>query len=102
MTSDHIAVMRSVYSHHGIYDGYGGVYEYQGDPGNLQRTIIHSSLAQFANDSKLYAVNEGARYAPNIIVRRAEYRLHESEYNLFYNNCENYATWCRLGAEVML
>lgn len=82
---------RSVYSHHGIYDGYGSVYEYQ--DGNI--TI--NSLEVFADGDGILVKDEPAAYSPNEIIRRAQMRLGEEEYNLLYNNCENYATWCRCG-----
>ena len=88
---DHIYVNRSVYSHHGIYDGEGSVYEYQ--DGNI--TI--NSLEVFANGDGILVKDEPAAYSPDEIIHRARMRLGEEEYNLFYNNCENYATWCRCG-----
>lgn len=88
---NHIYVNRSVYSHHGIYDGYGSVYEYQ--DGNI--TI--NSLEVFADGDGILVKDEPAAYSPNEIIRRAQMRLGEEEYNLLYNNCENYATWCRCG-----
>ena len=90
---DHIATYRSVYSHHGIYDGRGNVYEYQ-DGRVMRRTI-----EEFAGDDDLYTVNESSPYSPDEIVARAKSRVGESEYNLLWNNCENFATWCRCGAE---
>ena len=89
---DHIATMRTVYSHHGIYDGYGGVYEYN------DGYVRHSTLNDFAAKDKLYRVNESTVYPPNEIIARANSRLGESDYNILYNNCENFATWCRLGS----
>ena len=88
---DHIATLRSVYSHHGIYDGNGGVWEYN------DYKVRHSSLSRFANGDKLYLVDEGASYSPEKIVERAMNRKNESQYNVVFNNCENFATWCRLG-----
>lgn len=93
-TGDHIATMRTAYSHHGIYDGCGGVYEYD------DSCVRHISLRTFANGDRLYRVNEGTIYDPDEIIYRAESRLGEDEYNIFFNNCENFATWCRLGEEI--
>ena len=99
---DHIATMRTVYSHHGIYDGGGGVYEYQGNPTNLTGEIVHSSLRKFADGDKLFVVKQKSYYRPHVVVDRAIYRLHENKYNLLFNNCEHFATWCRLGEEVKI
>ena len=40
-------------------------------------------------DSKLYS--------PEETVQRARSKLGESEYNLFLNNCEHFAIWCKTG-----
>ena len=89
---DHIATMRSVYSHHGIYDGRGGVYEYN------EGKIRFVTLKKFANGDNMYRVDEDTIYTPEKVVKRAKSRIGEEEYNLIYNNCENFATWCRLGS----
>ena len=93
-TGDHIAAMRLAYSHHGIYDGHGGVYEYD------DYKVRHSSLRKFAEGDRLYLVNEGTIYSPAEIVYRAASRLGEDNYNIIFNNCEHFATWCRLGEEI--
>ena len=91
---DHIATIRSVYTHHGIYDGRGGVYEYN------DGVVRHTSLGKFADGDDLYRVDEDTRYSPGQIIYRAQSRLREKDYNILYNNCENFATWCRLGAPI--
>lgn len=88
---DHIATYRTIYSHHGIYDGDGGVYEYQ------DYKIIHRSLEEFADGDDLFIVHEYSPYSPDEIIRRAKSRLGEEDYNLIWNNCESFATWCRCG-----
>ncbi len=91
---DHIATIRSVYTHHGIYDGQGGVYEYN------DCVVRHTSLGRFADGDDLYRVEEDTVYTPGQIIYRAQSRLGETDYNILYNNCENFATWCRLGAPI--
>ena len=88
---DHIAVLRSGYSHHGIYDGNGGVIEYN------DSIVRYTSLHDFACGSNVYKINERAAYSENEIVSRAYSRIDEQDYNVIYNNCENFATWCRCG-----
>lgn len=89
---DHIKCNRSVYSHHGIYAGEGEVIAYD------DFIIQNYSLREFADgDSIVRVEDEKAAYSPEEIVRRARSRLGESEYNLLWNNCENFATWCRCG-----
>ncbi|GFO11377.1 hras-like suppressor 3 [Plakobranchus ocellatus] len=36
-------------------------------------------------------------YPPAIIVKRAMSKLGKTEYNLYKNNCEHFANWCRYG-----
>lgn len=91
---DHIKVMRSVYSHHGIYIGHGDVIEY--NDGIAQET----TLQDFADGDKIILVDELRSYKKKEIVQRAKSRLGESDYNILYNNCENFATWCRCGGKV--
>ena len=88
---DHIAVDRELYSHHAIYDGHGGVVEYD------DFIVRTASLEAFAQGAKIYRVEEVAAYAPDEIMERARSRMGEQEYHLLFNNCENFATWCRCG-----
>lgn len=88
---DHIAVDRELYSHHAIYDGEGGVVEYD------DFIVKTASLEQFAQGAKIYRVQETAAYEPDEIMERAYSRMGEQEYHLLFNNCENFATWCRCG-----
>ena len=91
---DHIKVQRIGYSHHGIYDGYNSVYEYD------EGVVKCVSLKEFAlNDNIEVVINEPSKFTKDEIVRRAQRRLGESDYNLICNNCENFATWCRIGEE---
>jgi len=91
---DHIKVMRTVYSHHGIYIGKGQVIEYN------DGVVQESSLESFADGDSIIRVYEPSDYTKNEIVQRAKSRLGESDYNLVWNNCENFATWCRCGGDV--
>ena len=77
---DHIAVMRLCYTHHGIYDGKGKVYEYN------EGKVIHRSLESFASGDLLYLISDSARFTPDEIIRRAKSRLGV-----------NFATGCRSG-----
>ena len=88
---DHIAVDRDLYSHHAIYDGNGGVVEYD------DYIVKTATLANFAQGAKIYKVEEDAVYTPEEIMERAYSRMGERQYDLLSNNCENFATWCRCG-----
>ena len=88
---DHIAVDRELYSHHAIYDGNGGVVEYD------DYVVKTATLADFAQGAKIYRVKEESVYTPEEIMERAYSRMGERQYDLLSNNCENFATWCRCG-----
>ncbi len=88
---DHIAVDRDLYSHHAIYDGQGSVVEYD------DFVVKKASLKDFAQGARIYRIEEKAAYEPDEIMERAYSRLGEQEYHLLFNNCENFATWCRCG-----
>ena len=87
---DHIAVMRSVYSHHGIWDG-RGVYEY------ADFEVKYSSLEKFAEGGKIYVVEDEITHTPREVIARAKSRCGEQKYNLLFNNCEQFTAWCRAG-----
>lgn len=85
--------------HYGIYDGYGGVYHYNGY--TIDNVYVqHSSLGEFEDGGRAYVYSGyEARFSPDEIVRRAGSKLgsHFGGYNLYSNNCEHFATWCSTG-----
>lgn len=88
---DHIAVDRDLYSHHAIFDGKNGVVEYD------DYVVKTATLKKFAKGAYIYKVEEEAIYTPDEIMERAYSRMGERQYDLLFNNCENFATWCRCG-----
>ena len=88
---DHIAVDREMYSHHAIYDGQDSVIEYD------NFIVKSASLKEFAQGARIYRIEETAAYEPDEIMERAYSRMGEQDYDLLFNNCENFATWCRCG-----
>ena len=80
------------YSHHGIYEGYGSVIEYDGN--RIKRTTLEKFLG---SSHYLYRVNSEATYSPDEIVRRAKSRIGENKYSVTGNNCDQFARWCRSG-----
>jgi hypothetical protein len=99
--SDQIYVMRplagidGVYQHHGIDYGDGTVIHYRktGDEAVVART----SFEAFSWGNPVYPVYHTAEDAPDVVIGRAESRLGERQYDLFFNNCEHFATWCKTG-----
>ena len=84
-----------VYKHHGIDCGDGTVIHYRKPSEIVERT----SLATFSRSNPVYLVEylQGFCFIPEVVVERAESRLGEDKYNLLFNNCEHFATWCKTG-----
>jgi gentisate 1,2-dioxygenase len=97
---DQIYVMRplagldSLYQHHGIDCGDGTVIHYY-KPGEAE--ISRTSYETFAQGKPVYTKQYTTSYVPDVVIDRAESRLGERQYNLLTNNCEHFATWCKIG-----
>jgi hypothetical protein len=87
--------IQGVYEHHGIDCGDGSVIHWRKHTDTIERT----SWATFVYDakSKVYVKRYRICFTPDVVVRRAESRLGERHYNLLFNNCEHFATWCKTG-----
>ncbi len=85
--------MQGVYEHHGIDCGDGTAIHYR----KGTETITRTSLEEFTDGRPIYVKHYKVSYIPDVVVRRAESRLGEQDYNLLYNNCEHFATWCKTG-----
>ena len=105
---DHLVVNRLLYTHHGIYVGSGKVIHYNGSPGNIHNAIVEeTTLENFKKvkvlnndfDCEIYIKSEkDSKFKSKEIVQRANSRLGERNYNLFFNNCESFCNWCINGA----
>ncbi|MGD1804301.1 lecithin retinol acyltransferase family protein [Dapis sp. BLCC M126] len=83
-----------VYEHHGIDYGDGTVIHYRKGTETIERT----SKAYFTDGRKVYVKRYPLRYIADTVIQRAESRLGERKYNIIFNNCEHFATWCITGA----
>lgn len=95
-TGTHLIVGRGLYTHHGIFVGRNRVIHYSGMGSGLHKGCIEStSLEAFLQNKKARIKTYKKVYfrGPEI-CRRARSRLGEDEYNLLFNNCEHFATWC--------
>lgn len=98
---DQIYVMRPLmgmdgaYEHHGIDCGDGTVIHYY--KGGEEPTVSRTSLATFARGNRVSVKPYITSYVPDVVIQRAESRLGEQQYNLMSNNCEHFATWCKVG-----
>lgn len=101
MKGDQLLVYRKlwnldrVYQHHGIDCGDGTVIHYRKPSEVVERTSFATFSRGSAVSVKQYI--NGFCYLPDTVLSRAESRLGEAEYSLFFNNCEHFATWCKTG-----
>lgn len=99
---DQIYVMREflkfqgVYEHHGIDCGDGTVIHYRKPSETIERT----SLSTFTRGGKLYLKQYQVCYIADTTISRAQSRLGEQQYNILFNNCEHFATWCKTGTSI--
>lgn len=84
-----------VYQHHGIDIGDGTVIHYR-KPSEI---IEQTSWNTFTRGNKVYVRQypEGFYFLSDVVIKRAMSRLGENKYNLLFNNCEHFATWCKTG-----
>lgn len=84
-----------IYQHHGIDCGDGSVIHYR-KPSEI---VEQTSFKTFTRGNRVYVREylEGFCFIPDIVVQRAANRLGEQKYNLLFNNCEHFATWCKTG-----
>ena len=87
--------LEGFYKHYGIDCGDGTVIHYR----KPSETIEQTSLATFSRGNPVYVAeySEGFGYIPDVVVERAKSRLGEQDYNLLFNNCEHFASWCKTG-----
>lgn len=98
------------YKHFGIYIGDYQVIHFSGSKGHetdvALADIIQTSLRQFLKgdflliqaDSEIAEYDNTLKPFPaDVIIQRAKTELgkHKGDYNLFTNNCEHFANWCR-------
>jgi hypothetical protein len=95
-TADHLQVPRQhgLFDHHGIDLGDGTVAHYLEG-----RQILRSPLADFSRGEAVSVVSypENEVSPVGVTLRRAMGRLGEQRYNLVFNNCEHFASWCKTG-----
>lgn len=87
---DHIYVDYGSFYHHGIYYGNDKVAHY------YKTKVCITSLSKFAN-GRMIRVKNSRGFSSKRVIRRAKSRLDEKKYNLVFNNCEHFSTWCKTG-----
>jgi len=85
---------QGVYEHHGIDCGDGTVIHLR----KRNQLITRSPFLEFTDRKQVYIKSYPISYIPDVVVNRAKSRLGEKvNYNLLFNNCEHFATWCKTG-----
>ena len=92
--ADHLQVPRQhgLFNHHGIDLGDGSVAHYLEG-----REILRSSREDFSQGQPLTVIHHDGASPVGVTLRRAMSRIGEQNYNLLFNNCEHFATWCKTG-----
>ncbi len=101
---DHIRVFRSFgrYYHHGIAVSCDRVIHYTKRNGScIDGVIRETSLEEFRDGGDIELVRHvfGKCFPNEWVVKRARSKLNSAEYSLLWNNCEHFATWCKIGLE---
>eukprot|EP00736_Rhodelphis_marinus_P009500 Rmarinus@m.29263 len=108
---DHIRILRGAgiqYYHHGIYVGENAVIHYSGPamPWNTEgpklkfAQIMKTNFEAFLGRSSMLDVEVVEHINPfpvEKVIQLAEKFVGRKEYNLFWNNCEHFATFCKIG-----
>lgn len=94
-----LAGLEGVYEHHGIDCGDRTVIHYskRGETPTVTRTHIDTFVGETDRPGRVQVKRYTTCYIPETVVRRAESRLGEQQYNVIFNNCEHFATWCKTG-----
>lgn len=93
---DHLVSSRIGYTHHGLYIGCGKVIHYSGfssafDKGSIEITTLNKFEQGNGSRVKYHVF---PLYNADKRVERAYSKLGEDSYNLIFNNCEHFVSWC--------
>jgi hypothetical protein len=95
---DHLVIQYLAFQHHGIDLGDGTVIEY-GGKGTGRMSVRRVHLREFLSRGPAFVrpYPPGTALHPSQTVELAWARLREQRYDLFNNNCEHLAYWCKTG-----
>eukprot|EP00164_Ancoracysta_twista_P002008 GFYU01002647.1.p1 GENE.GFYU01002647.1~~GFYU01002647.1.p1 ORF type:complete len:479 (-),score=97.27 GFYU01002647.1:475-1911(-) len=107
---DHIYVTRldGTYEHHGVYIGDNTVVHYTGPhlPKGRLALIRTTTLKKFMGSTSdrvdVRRYSDGMHDSADIVIRRALKLVGAAQYNLLWNNCEHFATFCKTGKSASL
>jgi hypothetical protein len=92
----HFGAMQGLYEHHGIDTGDGNVIHYR-KPEGRDAIISVTPKDSFAQGGRIYVKRYDTCLIAEDVLERAHSRLGETRYDLWTNNCEHFATWCKIG-----
>jgi hypothetical protein len=100
---DVIWAFRFTHFHCGIYEDENSVIHFassENAPKSKESAVIcKTSLEKFADSSLVFVIkfpNEKC-FSPDKVITNARSRLNKKGYNLPFNNCDHFATWCKTG-----
>lgn len=95
----HLIVGRGLYTHHGIYVGQDQVIHYSGMASGISKGCVElTSLEEFSQGKTIKVKDyQKTPFTGHQICERAKSKIGESRYNILFNNCEHFATWCVTG-----
>ena len=95
---DHLVTPRTGYTHHGLYIGNQEVIHYEGKFGSDSGRIAKVTLVEFCEGASCRVRDYPLRvYGRKESIERACQRLGECDYNVVFNNCEQFVAWCIMG-----
>lgn len=87
-----------VYQHHGIACGDGTVIHFGRGIFDKENAVVERvDLETFSKSKPIKVVDSPITFRAAQVVKRAISRLGEKSYDLWDNNCEHFARWCRSG-----
>ncbi len=98
MAGDHIYVVRIGISHHGVDIGDGFAIHWNSPDGSKRSSRVRRmTIEEFADGGIVCVRPYGMRDSADDAVARAESMLGRAGYDLVFDNCEHFATWCVTG-----
>ncbi len=98
MAGDHIYVVRIGFSHHGVDIGDGFAIHWNSPDGSKRSSRVRrTTIEEFADGGIVCVRPYGMRDSADDAVARAESMLGRAGYDLVFDNCEHFASWCVTG-----
>lgn len=99
LAGSHLIVGRGIYTHHGIYVGHDQVIHYSGMASGISKGCVELTSLEVFSQGKTIKVKTYRKspFTGPQICERAKSKIGENRYNILFNNCEHFATWCVTG-----